>query len=72
MDHIFQGSNKIIFSSNLHDPKRIDFDLYSRRGDSSDLERITFFNGFDGFPILSLKGKYTVLASNRNQKKEAV
>ncbi len=69
MDYIFPGGNKIKFSSNLHDSKRIDFDLYFMSGDGSDFERITFFNGFDGFPLFSQKGKYTVFASNRNKKK---
>ena len=71
LDHIFLGGNKIIFSSNLQDVKRIDFNPCSIKDDGSDLERITFFNGFDGFPMFSQKGKYIVFASNRNKKKEA-
>ena len=62
-------SDKIIFSSNLHYAKRIDFDLYSINIDGSGLERITFSNGFDGFPMFSPNGKHIVFASNRNQKK---
>ena len=45
----------------------------SEGGDNSDgsnLERITFFKGFDGFPMFSADGKYLVFASNRNQKKK--
>ena len=64
----FQKDNKIIFSSNMHDPKRRDFDLYSVNIDGSRLERITYFDGFDGFPMFSPNGKYLVFASNRNQK----
>ena len=53
----------------MHNPKGRDFDLYSIKIDGSGLERITFFEGFDGFPMFSLDGKYLVFASNRNQKK---
>ena len=38
--------------------KGIDFDLYPIKVDGSDLERITFFDGFDGFPMFSPSGKY--------------
>ena len=68
--YFFPSGNKIIFSSNLHDPKGRDFDLYSINIDGSGLERITFFNGFDGFPMFSPNGKHIVFASNRNQKKK--
>ena len=68
--YYFPTSDKIIFSSNLHDIKGRDFDLYSINIDGSSLERITFFNGFDGFPMLSPNGKHIVFASNRNQKKK--
>ena len=72
MDYIFPGGNKINFSSNLHNSKRIDFDLYSIGGDGSDLERITFFNGFDGFSMFSQNGKYTVFESNRDKKRGSI
>ena len=65
----FPKDNEVIFSSNMHDPKRRDFDLYSVNIDGSRLERITYFDGFDGFPMFSPNGKYLVFASNRNQKK---
>ena len=67
--YFFPGGDKIIFSSNLNDPKGRDFDLYSIKSDGSDLERITYFNGFDGFPMFSPDGNHIVFASNRNQKK---
>ena len=68
--YFFPDGNRIIFSSNLHDTKGRDFDLYAINSDGSNLERITFFKGFDGFPMFSADGKYLVFASNRNQKKK--
>ena len=65
----FPKGDRIIFSSNMHDKKGRDFDLYAIDVDGKNLERITFFEGFDGFPMFSYDGKYLVFASNRNQKK---
>ena len=67
--YFFPDGNRIIFSSNLHDPKGRDFDLYAVNVDGSNLERITYFDGFDGFPMFSPDGKFLVFASNRNQRK---
>jgi Tol biopolymer transport system component len=53
----------------LHDSKGRDFDLYAINSNGTDLERITFFDGFDGFPMFSPSGKHLVFASNRNQEK---
>ena len=65
----FPNGGKIIFSSNMHDPKGRDFDLYSINTDGTGLNRITYFEGFDGFPMFSPNGQYLVFASNRNQNK---
>ena len=65
----FPDGDRIIFSSNMHDEKGRDFDLYAINTDGTNLKRITFFDGFDGFPMFSKDGKYLVFASNRNQKK---
>jgi Tol biopolymer transport system component len=61
---------RIIFSSNAHDPKGRDFDLYTIDVDGTGLERITWNPTFDGFPMFSRDGKRLVFASNRNGAKE--
>jgi TolB protein len=58
---------RIIFASNLHDPKGRDFDLYLVNLDGSGLERITYNDTFDGFPMFSPDGRKLVFASNRYQ-----
>jgi TolB protein len=62
------GGREIIFSSNLSDPRRRDFDLYLIREDGSNLRRVTFSPDFDGFPMFTRDGKRLVFASNRNGK----
>ncbi|MCM3873454.1 MAG: hypothetical protein ND895_22455 [Pyrinomonadaceae bacterium] len=66
--YFFPDGKRIIFSSNLNDPKGRDFDLYKVNIDGSGLERITFNDTFDGFPMFSPNGKQIVFASNRNAK----
>ena len=56
---------KIIYSSNVGDPKRREFDLYLVSKNGGEPERITTAPGFDGFPMFSPDGKYIVWASNR-------
>ena len=68
--YFYPNDKRIIFSSNMADPKGRDFDLWAVNTDGTNLERITFFKGFDGFPMFSPNGKYIVFASNRNQAKE--
>ena len=65
----YPNDKRIIFSSNMNDPKKRNFDLYAIDIDGNNLERITHFDGFDGFPMFSPDGKYFVFASNRNQAK---
>jgi Tol biopolymer transport system component len=62
----FPDGKRIIFSSNMDDPKGRNFDLYKINVDGSGLERITDNDTFDGFPMFSPDGKKIVFASNRN------
>ena len=61
---------RLIFASNVHDPKGRNFDLYLVNLDGTGLERVTFNNTFDGFPMFSPDGKKLAFASNRNAKAE--
>ncbi|HEY3025514.1 MAG TPA: hypothetical protein VGJ55_05155 [Pyrinomonadaceae bacterium] len=64
----FPDGKRIIFASNMADPKGRDFDLYKINLDGSGIERITFNDTFDGFPMFSPDGRKLVFASNRNAK----
>lgn len=55
----------IIFSSNMDDPKGRNFDLYLVNIHTLETERVTSYEGFDGFPMFSHDGKTLVFASNR-------
>ena len=57
---------RIIFSSNVHDPKGWNFDLFLVDIDGSNLEQATCSDSFDGFPMFSPDGKKIVFASGRN------
>jgi TolB protein len=61
---------RIIFASNIHDPKGRNFDLYLVNVDGTGLERVTFNETFDGFPMFSPDGRRLVFASNRGAKAE--
>lgn len=66
---------RIIFSSNMDDwrsdIKRFghNFELYMINMDGTGLERITYNNVFDSFPMFSPDGKKLVFGSNRNPEK---
>jgi Tol biopolymer transport system component len=68
--YFFPDGKRIIFSSNVADPKGRDFDLYVVNVDGSGLERITYYESFDGFPMFSPDGKKLVFASNRHGSKD--
>jgi Tol biopolymer transport system component len=59
---------RIIFSTNVGDPKGRNFDLYLINVDGSGLERVTYNDTFDGFPMFSPDGTRLVFASNRHAK----
>jgi TolB protein len=67
--YFLPGNRWVIFSSNMDDPKRRDFDLYLIRDDGTGLTRVTRAPDFDGFPMLTKDGKRIVWASNRNGSK---
>lgn len=60
------SGEKILWSSNHHDPAGRDFELYMADLDGSNVERVTHSEGFDGFPVFSPDGRYLVFGSNRN------
>lgn len=66
---------RIIFSSNMDDWREDiqkfghNFELYLIRLDGTGLERITFNDVFDSFPMFSPDGKKLAFASNRNPEK---
>lgn len=66
--YFFPNGKRIIFASNMNDPKGRNFDLYMVNVDGTGLERITYEETFDGFPMFSPDGKKLVFASNRHAK----
>jgi TolB protein len=66
--YFFPDGRRIIFASNVNDPRGRNFDLYVINVDGTGLERVTFEETFDGFPMFSPDGKRLVFASNRNAK----
>ncbi|HEX4948330.1 MAG TPA: hypothetical protein VFZ34_16770 [Blastocatellia bacterium] len=68
--YFFPDGKRIIFSSNMDDPRGRNFELYAVNVDGSNLERITYNDQFDGFPMFSPDGKKIVFCSNRNAAKQ--
>ncbi len=66
----FPDGKRIIFASNMNDPRGRNFDLYAINVAGTGLEQITHNSTFDGFPMFSPDGKKLVFASNRNAKAE--
>ena len=63
------GHSRILFCSNLADPKGRNFDLFAVASDGTGLERITYNPSFDGFPMFSPDGRRLVFCSNRHNAK---
>jgi len=63
----FPDDRRIAFATNHHDPSREGrkFDLFACDLDGQNLERLTTYEGFDGFPMFSPDGQWFVFASNR-------
>lgn len=63
---IFHPDNKrIIFSSNMNDPRSRSFDLFIMNIDGTNLQRVTY-GGFNSFPMFTRDGKKLVFVSDRN------
>jgi TolB protein len=61
---------RLIFASNVKDPKQRNFDIFLINVDGTGFEQVTFNDTFDGFPMFSPDGRHLVFASNRNAKTE--
>ena len=65
--YFFPDGKRIVFCSNMDDPEGRNFDLFMINIDGTGLERLTYYEQFDGFPMFSLNdgGKKFVFCSNR-------
>ena len=63
--YFHNDGRRIIYSSNVGDPRGREFELWMANQEGGEPERITFAPGFDGFPMFSPNGDYLVFASNR-------
>ena len=60
------NDKQIIYSSNMHDPQKRTFSLYTISTDGSGTERVTFGARFDSFPMFSPDGGKLLFCSTRN------
>lgn len=64
--YLHPDNQRVVFASNMDDPRGRNFDIYMVRVDGTGLERITTNPTFDGFPMFTHDGKRLAFASNRN------
>ncbi len=57
---------RILFASNVNDPKKRNFDVYLVNRDGTGLEQVTYDAQFDAFPMLSRDGKRLMWCANRH------
>jgi Tol biopolymer transport system component len=63
------SGQRVIFSSNMEDPKGRNFDIYTIDVDGKNLERVTSEESFDGFPMFSPDGRRLAFCSNRGSER---
>lgn len=63
-------NKRLVFATNVMDPKQRNFDIFLINLDGTGLEQVTFNQTFDGFPMFSPDGRHVVFASNRNAKSD--
>lgn len=56
---------RLVFASNVHEPRSRNFDLYLVNLDGTGQERVTFHEEFDSFPMFRPDGRKLVWGSNR-------
>ncbi len=62
------NNRQIIYSSNMHDPQKRTFSLYTVNTDGSGTERVTSGARFDSFPMFNREGTKLLFCSTRNAK----
>jgi Tol biopolymer transport system component len=63
------GMKQVIYTSNVNDPGKRNFDIYLVDVRTKKSEQITFEKSFDGFPMFSPDGRRLVFASNRGDER---